>query len=43
MPKQHDDSPVHDPASWPGPVGWWYVPLIWTVVALAAALIASFG
>jgi hypothetical protein len=23
---------------WPGPVGWWYLPSIWAIVLLVAAL-----
>jgi hypothetical protein len=38
MRKQQDDISMPDTVSWPGPVGWWYIPLIWTIIAVAAAL-----
>ena len=43
MPKQYDDLPKRGTVSWPGPVGWWYVPLIWLVVAFVAALAWTFN
>jgi hypothetical protein len=36
--RQHIDVPVRGTWSWPGPVGWWYIPLIWLIVLLVAAL-----
>jgi hypothetical protein len=39
MIKQHD----HPSASWPGPTGWWYIPPIWLVVFLVAALAWTFN
>jgi hypothetical protein len=38
MTKQHDRLPASNPVSWPGPTGWWYIPAIWLVVFLVAAL-----
>ena len=34
----HKDRRVHAVYGWPGPVGWWYLPSIWAIVALVAAL-----
>jgi hypothetical protein len=34
--RQHIDVPAR--GTWPGPVGWWYIPLIWLIVLLVAAL-----
>jgi hypothetical protein len=36
--RQHIDIPARGTWSWPGPVGWWYIPLIWLIVLLVAAL-----
>jgi hypothetical protein len=36
MAKQYDDPSERGTVSWPGPVGWWYIPLIWLVVVLAS-------
>jgi hypothetical protein len=36
--RQHIDVPARGTWSWPGPVGWWYIPLIWLIVLLLAAL-----
>ena len=37
--RKHDkDRGVHALYGWPGPVGWWYLPLIWAIIALVAGL-----
>jgi hypothetical protein len=38
MTKPHDQLPANDLVSWTGPTGWWYIPAIWLVVFLVAAL-----
>jgi hypothetical protein len=43
MAKQYDDPSERGTVSWPGPVGWWYIPLIWLVVVLAVVLAWSFN
>ena len=43
MTKQHDRAPARDTVSWPGPTGWWYIPAIWLVVLLVAALAWTFN
>jgi hypothetical protein len=43
MPKHHEVPRENDATAWPGPVGWWYVPLIWFVVLFVAALAWSFN
>jgi hypothetical protein len=43
MPRHNEVTREHDPTAWPGPVGWWYVPMIWLVVLFAAALAWSFN
>lgn len=43
MPKQdEDEARLRGAPGWPGPVGWWYLPLIWLVVLAAAVLAWSF-
>jgi hypothetical protein len=43
MPKQLDDTRPYENTAWPGPTGWWYLPLIWLVVVLVAMLAWSFN
>lgn len=41
---KHDDSMHSDAAAaWPGPAGWWAVPLFWSVAVSVAALLWWLG
>lgn len=42
MPKPEDDARWSTASTWPGPVGWWYIPLIWLVIVLVATLAWSY-
>lgn len=43
MPQSDEDMRWQRAAAWPGPVGWWYLPAIWLVIVLIAALAWSFN
>ncbi len=36
--KPYEETLPHSAVAWPGPVGWWYIPLFWLVVVLVTVL-----